>query len=164
MTIASFDIGEKNFAYCIGTQNEIYKWCHHDVMKTKLQTLLESCVAIADILEQEDWLECEHIIIEHQMRANYRAQRISQHVWTWFHCKYPHIPVTFVKASLKTQHFLGENTLSAQGRKKWAIEKARAILTTRNDTKHLDLLAAHKKQDDLADTLLQLLAYLKVKV
>lgn len=160
--IASFDIGEKNFAYCIGTKDQIYTWCHHDVMKTKRQTIPESCVAISDILEQEDWFECNQIIIEQQMRTNVRAQRVSQHVWTWFHCKYPHIPVTFVKSSLKTQHFLGENTLSNRGRKKWAVEKSLSILKDRNDTKHIELLKTHKKKDDLSDTLLQLLAYLKV--
>ena len=160
--IASFDIGEKNLAYCIGTNDHIEKWCHHDVMEKKRQTIIESCIAISDILEQEDWLNCQQIIIEQQMRYNIRAQRISQHIWTWFHCKYTHIPLQFVKSSLKTQHFLGENTLSNKSRKKWAIEKTIGILEDRKDDQHLQVLKAHKKQDDLADTLLQLLAFLKV--
>ena len=159
--IGSFDVGEKNFAYCVGDVEEIDRWCHHDVVKKKKQNITDSCLAISEILENENWLDCEEIVIEQQMRCNVRAQRVGQHIWTWFHCKYPHIPVKFVKSSLKSKYFEFPKNKNDLDLKKWAVEKARAILKTRNDEKNLRLLDEHEKRDDLADSFLQLLAHLE---
>lgn len=160
--IASFDIGEKNFAYCIGTEKSIETWCNHNIKKSKNQTIVKSCIYISDILDEEYWLDCNKIIIEQQMRSNIRAQRISQHIWTWFYIKYPHIPIVFVRSSLKTQYFLGKNNLNNKERKDWSIDKALSILTERKDHKNITLLNDAKKKDDLSDTLLQMLAFLKI--
>jgi hypothetical protein len=162
MIAASFDIGEKNFAYCIGSSEKIHVWRHHNVMKKNRQPIIESCISISNILDDEDWSICDKIIIEQQIRSNVRAQRVAQHVWTWFHCKYPSIVLCFVRSSLKTQYFLGKNTLTNKGRKKWAIEKTISILKEREDNDHLIFLETHPKKDDLSDTLLQLISSLAI--
>ena len=159
--IASFDIGEKNFAYSIGTRDELRCWRRHNVVVRKSQTILDSCEAISEILssERDNWKDCSTIIIEQQVRGNLRAQRIAQHVWTWFRLSYPAATTQFIPASRKTQYFLGANTLSNRGRKKWAIDKVVEILRERNDDKNLEYFYSTDKRDDLADTYLQLMAY-----
>lgn len=156
--IASFDIGEKNFAYSIGTGHELIKWKHYNVVKTKSQTVLASCAEITKILAQEDWNHCQ-VIIEQQMRTNIRASRLGQHVWTYFSIKHPETNPIFIPAHRKTQFFLGKNTLSNKARKTWSVEKAIEILKTRNDQNNLTYLETLPKKDDVADTLLQLVAY-----
>jgi hypothetical protein len=157
--IASFDIGEKNFAYCIGTASNVKKFRHENVLKKSRQTVLESCDLISKLLSEEDFSGCFRVIIEQQMRVNTRAQRISQHVWTWFRLMKPELNPIFVRSSLKTQHFLGKNSMTSRERKKWAVEKAIEILTSSHDEINLDYINKCVKKDDVADTYLQLIAY-----
>jgi hypothetical protein len=157
--IASFDIGEKNFAYSIGTRDFLHKWKHYNVMKKKTQTIIESCIAISKILDAEDWSKCKFVIIEQQMRTNIRAQRLAQHLWTWFFTKQPNLIIKFVPSSLKTQFFLGKNNLTSYQRKKWAVTKTLSILKERNDEKNLHYFDTLEKKDDISDTFLQLIAF-----
>jgi len=164
MIILSIDVGEKNFAYCVGDKEHIYSWKKHNVMKKKSQTVIESCIAISKIFEEEEKElvdRCDTIVIEQQMRANIRAQRIGQHIWSWFFAKYPSKTVTFFPAHKKTRHFLGANTLSDKGRKKWSVSKVREILKQRNDTANARVFEETEgKKDDVADAFLQMIVYL----
>jgi hypothetical protein len=166
--VASFDIGERNFAFCVGSRTTIFEWEHLDVKKKKTQTVDESCLEVSDVLLSFDWSECDHIIIERQMKVNQRAINVARHVWTWFSVMYPSIKRTFFPASKKTQFFVGKNTMTKPQRKKWAVEKAREMLKAReengdeNCTRWLEVYNSHAKKDDLADTFLQMMAFLKV--
>jgi hypothetical protein len=162
--IASFDIGEKNFCFCIAERDKIIKWELLNVMKKKSQTIIESCQEISIILFQyKDILEkCSHVLIEQQMRKNIRATRIGQHVWSWFSLILPDLKIQFFPAYMKTRFFLGKNTLNNKQRKTWAVEKACEILQARNDIEHLNYLKSSRKKDDLADTLLQLIVFQSV--
>jgi hypothetical protein len=157
--IASFDIGEKNFAYSIGTADKLIKFHHVNVLLKKSQSILESCKAISNVLASEDWSSCGKVIIEQQMRMNVRAQRIAQHVWTWFSIVMPDTRPEFVASSLKTQCIIGPNTLTNKSRKTWAIDYVTKILETRVDDENLTYLRTLKKRDDVCDTYLQLIAY-----
>lgn len=181
MMYASIDIGEKNFAYCIGCTTSIKTWVHKNIReeatepagtemghvgvqknKSPSSTVITSCDNLTKLLTLEkDWEICEAILIEQQVLANTRAQRISQHVWTWFRITYPVKKLVFIPSSLKTQIFLGKNKLSSRERKKWAVDTVYRILVSRNDTKHLDYMAMLPKADDVSDTYLQLLAFVK---
>ena len=160
MIIGSFDIGERNFAYSIGSLETLQRFRRCDVIKKKKQTIIESCQYISEILENEDWSQCDLIIIEHQMRTNIRAQRLGQHVWTWFSTKFPDTKPSFVPSHMKTQFFLGKNKLTDATRKRWSITKATEILTERGDEDNLTYLKGLEKKDDVSDTLLQLIAFL----
>lgn len=171
--IISFDIGEKNFAYCVGILTDddeiiINKIEHHDIVKKKKQTITESCILITELLDKETMYNTTMynttIIIEQQMRANVRAQRLAQHVWSYFYLKFPKICVKFVPSHLKTQHFLGKNTLDSRKRKKWAIVKVNEILNsdTHDHQSILTEINNLPKQDDVCDTILQLFAFLNI--
>lgn len=152
--IASFDIGEVNFAYVIGDCHEIKCMKHVNVKKKKTQSVVESCEIISEILKSIDYSTCCKVIIEHQMMNNQRAWRIAQHVWTWFHILNPHLKPEFVRASSKTIR-----GLNYRERKKYTVDILMTILESRNDRVSLDYLSSLPKKDDIADAYIQLLVY-----
>ena len=154
--IASFDIGEVNFAYCIGTVNEIKILKFHNIKKKKTQTVLESCDIISSILLKEDFTICDKVIIEQQIVKNIRAQRIAQHIWTWFKIKFPELNPEFVSARIKTIR-----SLTYKQRKQYAVDYFKKILIERGDKVNLEYLTSLPKQDDVADCYIQLCEYSK---
>jgi hypothetical protein len=162
--IASFDVGERNLAFCIGDEARLVRWRRADVVdatRKRPQTIAESCEAISAVLASAGdwWTQCATVLIELQIRANVRAQRVSQHLWTWFRCTYPTLDVRYVCASLKTQTFVGKNELTPAQRKRWSTEYVEELLRTRGDITHLAYARAQPKRDDLCDAYAQLLAY-----
>jgi|688.fasta_scaffold09759_6 hypothetical protein len=183
MKIASFDIGEKNFAYCIvqfeGNLLKVLKISHYNVLseiKNK-QTILNSCLNISNILENDfDIDSCDTILIEQQLGVNSRAQKISQHIWSYFHTKYilikkKLINLEFIHSSLKTQIFLGKNKLKSDERKKWSVEmivSKKVLSLSKNFGIEIDIpeniqeiILKMNKRDDVCDTILQAIAYCK---
>lgn len=159
--ILSIDVGECNFAYCIGdlTSISVLKKCN--VKKTKTQNVLKSCLAISEILSQEPLIpQCTHIIIEQQYKCNTRALKIGQHLWTWCSVKFPSLIVTFTPSTLKTRYFLGKNTMNYHARKVWSINKTVELL--KDQPLSLNLLKQIEgKKDDVSDAYLQLYTYIK---
>lgn len=156
--IASFDIGEVNFAYCIGTLERIHVLKHVNIKKRTRQTVVESCCAISAILEQENFSECTKVIIEQQIMANSRAQRLGQHVWTWFSILHPRLMPEFVSSSIKTNR-----NLTYRQRKQEAVKSLRTVLEERGDTERLAYINSLPKQDDVADAYVQLVAFIQRK-
>lgn len=152
--IASFDIGETNFAYVIGTKDEIHEMRHINIKSKKTQTVLESCHRLTDILDSIDFSICKKVIIEQQMSRNLRALRLSQHLWTYIQLKHPQTDPQFVSSSMKT-----DRGLTYKQRKKSAIDNVRQILKNRNDEKHLTYMSSLTKQDDVADAYIQLIKF-----
>ena len=155
--IASFDIGEKNFAYCTANKDQIAVMKHVNIWFIKKQTVLDSCNLVSKVLEQENFSTCTQVIIEQQAQFNIRAQRIAQHVWTWFSLLKPELNPIFISPKLKTQN---QKLMSYTERKKYAVNTVLQILTDQNDTKHLAYMKSLVKQDDVADAYLQLVCYL----
>jgi hypothetical protein len=160
----SIDIGEKNFAYCIGrlqnnNQVDIIKIEHYNLVEKKKQTVLDSCKKISTILENDLFIKtCFHVIIEQQTNSNVRTQRCAQHIWSFFYTRYRNKNVIFVPARLKTFYFLGKNKLSYIERKKWVIQKTLNVLE--NNAIALEIKTM-QKQDDICDAILQLIVYVK---
>lgn len=157
--IASFDIGEVNFAYAIGTKDALSRWRLTNVVKTKSQSVTDSCAAVTEVLNDEDWSECDAVIIESQVKPNARAARVAQHVWTWFSVMHPRTNPRFVPASMKTQKILGKNALNNRSRKAWAVSYVIGLLIDRKDVDNFQYLNSLKKKDDVCDAYLQLVAY-----
>jgi hypothetical protein len=169
MRIASFDIGEKNFAFCIAEvadaveKIDILKISHHNVKLKKTQTVIESCIKVSNILLNDDMiLSCDHFIIEQQMRCNVRAQRLAQHVWSTLSTTFNEQVVKFVPSHMKTQHFLGKNTLNDRQRKIWSVKKVTQEGVLRPNQAHEKIITeiqSLSKKDDVCDTILQVIAY-----
>ena len=111
------------------------------------------------------------IIIEKQMKKNTNAQRIAQHIYSYFtFIYYDWKPIILFPSKLKTK-ILGcpkkDKGMSRPKRykyiKEWAVKKAQKIFEKRNDINYLNLYSALKKNDDVADAICQMQAF-KVKV
>lgn len=161
---ASFDVGERNLAFYVGTVDVCERWERVDVTACakKRRTVVESCDAISErVLRPNDelWKKCDGgILIEQQITRNVRAQRIMQHVWTWFRTMYPSSTVVIVPSTLKTRHFTKD---AIRDRKAWSIRKVRDILRDATVMMRIldDTIARGNKIDDLCDAYLQMFVY-----
>jgi len=162
--IISFDIGERNLAYCLGDVRDrvidVLEWVLRDVVGSRHPTVCESCdVLTSEILERLLSHQPDVVLIEQQVKPNVRAQRLMQHIWTWFKCVARVPTVLIVPSKLKyidrRDVAAPEKNISYARRKKWAVETARA-LSTPDEWRLVDGL---KKKDDVCDAYLQLVAY-----
>lgn len=151
--IASFDIGEVNFAYCIGTPNKIIVLKHFNIKEHKNQTVLTSCDAISKILLSENFDDCEKVLIEQQMPRNMRAMRIAQHVWSWFSIVIPRLNPEFVPARIKTSR-----GLTYKQRKQEAVDLLMKFLI---DPEQCSYVQSLSKKDDVADAFVQIVSWCK---
>ena len=118
-----------------------------------------------------DFLMNSHfIIIERQMKENYKRVRISQHLITYFCIKLINSPlmpqIIEIDSTLKTRELhpkKNRHEMNKTGVKKWAKEEAKRLLIMREDQTGLAKLASTKKKDDLADTVIQIEAFFKYK-
>ena len=149
--IASFDIGEVNFAYCIGTPEKIATLKHVNVKNHKNQTVLTSCDAISKILLAENFDNCEKVLIEQQMTRNVRAMCIAQHVWSWFSIVIPRLNPEFVPARIKTSR-----GLTYKQRKQEAVDLLMKFMVDHEQCSYVQSLS---KKDDVADAFVQIVRW-----
>lgn len=183
--IASFDIGKKNFAFCIERCN-LYVNPNTDtttIIKSGTIVLLKNidCTGGTDSSKYLDprvflnmnrvldeyksfWDKCSYILIEQQMsfgnKRNVMALKLAQHCHSYFLFHYANFKCVIDFPSYhKTQVLNAPKKMSKPQRKKWAIVKATEILQQRNDTTSLEIFQQHNKKDDLADVVLQLQSF-----
>jgi len=104
---------------------------------------------------------CHFIVVERQLPDNYNATRIGQHIISYLTIKLqdnPYYLPTIVELNPKVKGKIMKfpSALGKKQLKKWAVSIARQLLTQRGDVYGLQLMdEMGKKQDDLADTILQ---------
>jgi hypothetical protein len=111
------------------------------------------------------WDQCHAFVVERQMAfgktRNPEAVMLAHHVQSYFAIRYAQFkPCVEFPAYHKTQALGAPRGLGARGRKQWAVATCRALLE--NDATAAPWRAffeAHRKQDDLADVLLQAEAF-----
>lgn len=123
---------------------------------------------VLDFLDQHKELfrTCHMVIVEKQLPINYRAVRMSQHTLSYFMILLkniePELPLFFeVAPTLKGRELGAPPNLNERGLKLWAVDKARELLTDRNDKVGLEILnrkvnGRKEKKDDLADVVCQI--------
>lgn len=113
--------------------------------------------------ELSELKECKVVVIERQMKTNPLAQRIEQHIISWFTINIPDIDIVIFNAANKTRLLGAPKTTKGKGkkplRKKWAIDMCKKILTLRKDESTLKKLLSAKKKDDLSDVVCQFAAF-----
>lgn len=126
----------------------------------------------------EYWRSCSVVLIEEQMsfgkKINKMAMKLAQHCYSYFTLRYgrDHKIIEF-PAYHKTQ-VLGApkvegkpyksgkiryKAMEQRDRKKWSVNKAIEILTSRGEIDILEEMTSVKKKDDLADVLTQLQSF-----
>lgn len=191
MIYISFDIGIKNLALCIlKNENEkiyIIDWRVIELAEKKKGVNLEN---IKEILYyeldnimgsiEEINSKIEYVLIENQpSNLNGIMKTIQLLIYSYFsllnHWDKLSINVLLINASLKLQYHNykplplvkidNNRTKKEQKRDKYRNNKNDAIEITKKyieiDEKLLNIFKRHKKKDDLADTLLQTISYIK---
>ncbi len=130
-----------------------------------------------DVLDKykDYWDKCLGFVIEEQMsfgkKLNKMAVKLGQHCYSYFTFLYGrHKQVIEFPAYHKTQVLGAEKVegnptkkgkirfkaVDKTTRKKWAVQKALEILTTREETDVVNNIKKMKKKDDICDTICQL--------
>ena len=170
MSILSFDVGMKNLAFCILKETIIEKW---DVSEIKYKTNQSLCDAIVHHLDKyPELLECNTVLIEKQPSRNNKMRIIEALLNAYFVIKGSSNQESNIKKVLvySAKYKLGSNTMKGKSnyneRKKLSIARCRKFLenTSKLNEKYLDVFSKSKKKDDLADSLLQALAYNKSSI
>lgn len=180
ITIASFDIGKNNFAFCV-EKIDITKPCNSvdDIVRCGELILHKNVDLTTDcpkvkwlhpsiyinmnnlLLEYKKyWDECAFIIIEQQKRQNYMACRLAQHCYSFFLYHYSTFKTVIeYGAKHKTRVFGAPVFKKKNDRKKWAVQKTLEIMDMRKDTCTIQRIKSSKKKDDLSDVVVQLQAF-----
>ena len=108
------------------------------------------------------------ILIEQQMRENTMARQAMQHTICYSMvncCTFSNLPfIMEIDPKLKTKLLNAPKGLNETAYKKWTVEKAINILEQREDSGSLQKIRNSRKKDDLADSLLQGLWFLKERL
>lgn len=185
LTIASFDIGIKNFAFCVEVipleQVKLYHQLSHDeIFKTgEIISLTHIDLSdkgrfkvlnsdlfnhLTDVLFKYSslWDKCDVFLIEKQMsikhKTNIKALRIFQHCFSFMTFRYGTSKTIIEYPSrFKTHTLGGGDCKTGYARKRWCEHKALHICSLKSDNKWYAVLQSFSdKMDDLADTICQL--------
>lgn len=167
MSILSFDVGIKNLAFCILKENKIQQWDVSELKYSTNQSLCEAIVSHCDAWPQ--MLDCETVLIEKQPSRNNKMRIIEALLNAYFVIKGSKNSESQVKKVLvySAKYKLGSNTAKGKSnyteRKKLSIERCKKFLelTSDENSAFTKIFYSSRKKDDLADTLLQALAYNK---
>lgn len=187
--IASIDPGKNNFAFSV-EQIDIKK-CNEMKNLSDLalvgKTIIAENINVSEGLDKTKYLDikvfvnlnavldkykkywdkCRFILIEKQMsfgrnKNNILALKIAQHCLSYFTFMYGSFKTIIeYPAYHKTQVLDAPPKMLKPARKKWAIEKALDILTTRGyyNSDILEKLKSVKKKDDISDCILMNLSF-----
>ena len=106
-------------------------------------------------------LSADLVIIESQLKINYKMTRLGQHIIGYFiqlSIDNP-LPFLLVEVDSKLKSRLAEK--KPDDVKKWAVEYARKLAESAGDVEGLKLLNTRGKTNDFADTLIQIEAFLQ---
>lgn len=155
MRVVAFDMGKKNFAWAVVdiSTNIVERFDLVDLDETtnvyrNLHTYL--------LQTERAFMDCGVILVEQQMKTNYHAMKLSQHVMAFFYLRSPEKTILEWSASHKTSAYGLEKTTKSC-RKRFAVEKVRELLE--NDPVVTDLFEMLGKKDDVADCILMCFSF-----
>lgn len=178
MLIASFDVGIRNLAYCIMDEKcNIVDWSVVDVLENKTTKVskMKQCIfmfakCVANVLDTIDMSNCNRVIIEHQPSRNNKMKAMGNIIIGYLATKYHDKPnnwAIFVAPRNKLKVYDGPSIdchlKNKYGQNKYyAKEHCKYFLNKLNIAYRWKLLYNDsKKKDDLADSYLQGMWYIK---
>lgn len=154
MKYLSIDVGLKNLAMClIDSDKIIYQWEVGGVPSEDPEIYKN----LKRYLDERPWvLDADDIIIERQPDKNKRMKSVENFLHAYFiiHDK----NTVLYHAKNKVPDVVGSGKRMYIRRKKVSIDRCFQFLQETNQ--HVRFFKNHKKQDDLADTVLQAIAYM----
>lgn len=160
MVVLSFDVGQKNLAYCKvhPDTHEIQDW---NVVAIPTATCVSSVVKALENLFPKS-LELTTVIVEKQPSRNVKMRIIETILLTYF------ATIGVKTVSFSAKHKLGAVGKTMKGKSNYTMRKKMSVVMCRTYLSSLpsassvqDMYEKSKKKDDLADCLLQYLAYIQ---
>ena len=159
--LLSIDCGIKNLAMCLidPTTKKIHQWDVSGVPPMHADGIFPCLVRH---LNEKPWvLGATTVIIEKQPDRNRGMKAVENLLHTYFLVKDPGRSVIIWDARHKIPDVAGAGKARYAQRKKTSIERARKFIAGDGPNKELvPFFDAHKKKDDLADTVTQALSFI----
>ena len=159
--LLSIDCGIKNLAMCLidPSTKKIHQWDVSGVPPKHADGLFPCLVRH---LNERPWvLESDTVLIEKQPDRNRSMKSVENLLHTYMLVKNPDREVIIYDARHKIPDVAGAGKSKYAQRKKTSIERARKFLTETAVNSHwIAHFDAHKKKDDLADTVMQALSFI----
>lgn len=177
--VLSFDIGIKNFAYCMLDENEnIIQWNVADISGSTYDRQCQKLIQALDAINSEEMTDLAEleVIIEKQPGVNPKMRIISGQVQMYYSLlKYRNLfkinKVIYYSARNKLKCYepkegdepIPEKKYSTKyaTRKYLSKQHCERILVQNNQDEWLKVFSSSKKKDDLSDSFLQGVAYLR---
>lgn len=163
--ILSIDVGSRNLGLCVlGAGNVIHHW---KVLELPMP-LTAKGVSETVAETMAGWQEVQDVVIERQPGKNLLMQRVQHYCEMLFHCLGKKVTIMEARAKLT---FASTTPWWPEGlaMKKWtyytrktaAVNTVRAFLdNTPQQPEFVQVFTQSRKKDDLADSLLQAMAFL----
>ena len=103
--------------------------------------------------------ECDFFVVEKQLKQNPEAQFVDHAIQSYLTIYYGAFKQIVSFASKNKTKVFDDTKMTKYQRKKWAVEKAYHVFTTRNDFSSLAYLESLAKKDDVSDAMCQLDAF-----
>jgi len=158
--ILSIDCGIKNLAMCLidPTTRRINQW---DVSGIPPQHMDGVFPCMIKHLDTKPWiLEASTVIIEKQPDKNRGMKAIENLLHAYFLVKNTAKEVVIWDARHKIPDVAGAGKARYTQRKNASIERARKFIEAEPNKDWIPFFDAHKKKDDLADTVMQALSFI----
>ena len=158
MSLLSIDCGIKNLAMCLidPTTKRIKHW---DVSGIPPQHADGIFPCMIKHLNEKPWiLEAQTVLIEKQPDRNRGMKGIENLLHTYFLIKEKGVVIW--DARHKIPDVAGAGKAKYAERKKASIQRARKFIDSTVNEEWMKFFDAHKKKDDLADTVMQALSYI----
>lgn len=179
----SFDVGIKNLCYCLiedvdepDREFSIRLW---ENFSLKSESTSEAVFSLQRELDMRPWMvHCDHVCIESQTNMNPTMKVVSHAIQMYFCCRgaapaeeadgvrVSHaLPIHFISPRNKFKVCNVPDPSGPPGHaknKKIAILMCKKILSSLQDKSMLEYLMSHRKKDDLSDSFLQGLYFLRM--
>jgi hypothetical protein len=159
--LLSIDCGIKNLALCLidPLDKKIHQWDVSGVPPMHADGIFPCLVRH---LNEKPWiLDATTVIIEKQPDRNRSMKAVENLLHTYFLVKDPGRPVVIWDARHKVPDVAGAGKARYAQRKKTSIERARKFIAGDGPNKELvPFFDAHKKKDDLSDSVMQALSFI----
>lgn len=158
-SVLSIDVGIRNLAMCLIDSDEVIQnWDVSGVPPQHQDGLFQS---IRDHLDARPWvLAASTILIEKQPGQNKTMKSVENFLHSYFIIKCPQSETIIYDARHKVPDIAGPGKARYRQRKAAAVDRCRDFIPEKN-AHWMKTFTDSKKKDDLADTVLQALSFMR---
>ena len=160
--ILSIDVGIRNLAMCLfdETSSRVVQWDVSGIPPEHTDGLF---VSLRKHLDDRPWVLCaQTVLIEKQPDRNKKMKTVENFLHAYCVIKNPGAETIVYDARFKIPDVAGPGKAQYAKRKKASVDRCRVFLESDEvNADWLPVFDASKKKDDLADTIMQALSYVR---